>query len=232
MTTYDKYPCVRIDGHEGEAQAGWQAVRQRLKEAAAGRTGRFVLTIDCYPGVLYDELERELVQPLAPSLSIQTDEAVFQTAQQITDRVRDRMTDDRVFGQMCLETYSDLIDPEKLLAAQKRVESAQGLVIIWGVGARLVAEPDCYVYADMARWELQCRFRKGMIPEWKCSEKTEDNLKKFKWGYFFAWRVADRHKKRWLMQADYLLDTNKAGEAKLLTGAALRAGLAQTLKQP
>ena len=232
MTTYDKYPCVRIDGHEGEAQAGWQAVRQRLKEAAAGRTGRFVLTIDCYPGVLYDELERELVQPLAPSLSIQTDEAVFKTAQQITDRVRDRMTDDRVFGQMCLETYSDLIDPEKLLAAQKRVESAQGLVIIWGVGARLVAEPDCYVYADMARWKLQCRFRKGMIPEWKCSEKTEDNLKKFKWGYFFAWRVADRHKKRWLMQADYLLDTNKAGEAKLLTGAALRAGLAQTVKQP
>ena len=231
-TNYNKFPCVHIKGHAGAAVEGYAAVIDRLRGEIITSGERYILMIDCYPGADVEEIRTQLIDPLAPDMCIYTDYEVLQTAQQITNRVKDRLTDDRVFGQMCLENYQDLVDEAKLANVREKLEKAEGLVVIYGVGARLVAKPDLYVYADMARWELQCRFRKSKQPEWKCSEYTNDNLKKFKWGYFFAWRIADRHKVRYFDQIDYLLDTNKPGMPKLLSGDALREGIHQTVHQP
>lgn len=233
MTRYDKFPCVHIRGHQGAAVQGYDAVIARIQEKiCAAKSDRFALVIDCYPGADLEEIRTQLIDPLKPGTVILTETDVLKSAEEITARVRDRMTDDRVFGQMCLENYIDLVDANKLCDAQNKVLSAAGLVVVYGAGARLIAEPDLYVYADMARWELQCRFRKSTQPEWKCSEQTDDNLKKFKWGYFFSWRVADRHKVKYFDEIDFLLDTNKPGMPKLLTGDALRAGIEQTVAQP
>ena len=234
MTTqYNKYPCVHIKGHAGAAVEGYPAVLDRLRSEIRNVPGnRFVLMIDCYPGADVEEIRSRLIDPLAPDMIIYTDDDVLKSSEEITNRVKDRLTDDRVFGQMCLENYQDLADEAKTNAVREALEAASGLVVIYGAGARLFAKPDLYVYADMARWELQCRFRKSTKPEWKCSEVTDDNLKKFKWGYFFSWRVADRHKVRYFNEIDYLLDTNKRGMPKLLRGDALRSGIEQTVAQP
>ena len=235
MSSYDRYPKTRVD-YDGEAAykgyaeiAGILGARSRslldMKE-------RVVIAIDCYPGLNYEELERELIQRLDPSLAIFTDEEIFQSEESITSRIIGRITDDRVFGQMCLETYEDLVDEEKLRPAVKLAGTSKGLVIVYGAAANIPEKPDIYVYADLARWEIQGRLRRNEIGCWKSSIWFDDILQKYKWGYFFEWRVADRHKKRHFNDFDYVLDTNKKGSPVMITGDAFRYGLSQLASRP
>ena len=64
------------------------------------------------------------------------------------------------------------------------------------------------VLADLPRWELQQRYRRGM-PNWRCDNGGQDVLRKVKRGYFVEWRIADRHKRRLFPIMDFLLDTTR-----------------------
>lgn len=55
-----------------------------------------------------------------------------------------------------------------------------GLVVIYGPGAALIAEGDVLVYADMARWEIQQRFRRGELGNWGVTNVDEDVLRRYK----------------------------------------------------
>ena len=81
-------------------------------------------------------------------------------------KIRPFVTDDRVFGIMNTLKLADILDENKAAALKGEIEAAKGLVCVIGVGASLVAEGDLYVYLDLARWEIQCRFKKG-APNWK-----------------------------------------------------------------
>ena len=87
------------------------------------------------------------------------------------------------------------------------------------------------VYADLARWEIQLRYRAGM-PNHFWDNPGEDSLRKVKRGYFIEWRLADRLKAELLGRVDYLLDTNRAGAPVMVTGDAFRAGLAAVVRRP
>ena len=46
----------------------------------------------------------------------------------------------------------------------EKIKAATGLVIVYGhAAAEVVPEADVLVYVDMARWEIQQRFRQGKI---------------------------------------------------------------------
>ena len=98
-------------------------------------------------------------------------------------------------------------------------------------GKETVRHSDLNIYLDMARWEIQLRYRRGM-PNYNCSNSDEDILRKFKRGYFIEWRVADRHKMRWFDSVDYFMDTNRAGEPKMVPASAVRDALRQLTLQP
>lgn len=231
--SYDKHPFVEIAGHQGEVWKGYDSILTELRSKLSTIDKKQkIIVIDCYPGVLYRELKSKLIDCLEPKLSIFTDDEIFQSAQEITDRVRDRMTDDRVFGQMCLENYEDLVKPDAIKCTNNKIERTEGTVVIYGAGARMVCQPDVYIYADMARWNLQLRLRSNRIRNWKNALNYTDNLMKFKWGYFFEWRIADRHKKRHFDELDYILDTNIEEMPKLLSGNAFRDGLQQAVRRP
>ena len=83
----------------------------------------------------------------------------------------------------------------------------------------------------MARWEIQLRYRRGM-PNYNCTNFDEDILRKFKRGYFIEWRVADKHKMRWFDQVDYFIDTNCAGQPKMVPGPAVRDALRELTERP
>lgn len=91
--------------------------------------------------------------------------------------------------------------------------------------------PDLCLYLDMARWEIQLRYRKGM-PNYNCTNFDEDILRKFKRGYFIEWRVADKHKMHWFDQVDYFIDTNCAGQPKMVPGQAIRDALKGLTERP
>lgn len=83
---------------------------------------------------------------------------------------------------------------------------------------------DLLVYADLARWEIQLRYRRGM-GNYRADNGDEDILKKYKRGFFVEWRIADKHKAEHFESIGYLLDTNRSGEPKMISGRAFRTAL-------
>lgn len=51
-------------------------------------------------------------------------------------------------------------------------------------------------------------------------------------GYFVDWRVCDRLKKRIMNRWDFVLDTNLAGEPKMISGLAFKEAMKQSVTQP
>src|SRR5690606_32673792 len=154
------------------------------------------------------------------------------SSEKITEMIQYNLTDDRVFGIFSAHEFSDFFDNEKLVNARKIIESIeQGLIIIYGVGATYVYEPDVLIYADLARWEIQKRFQAKMS-NWKADNEEEDFLKKIKRSYFFEWPVADKLKKRLFDKVDYWLDTNLNHHPKMVDKTRYLAGLKQAVSQP
>lgn len=228
--TYDKYPEVRIAGWEDQSWSGWQAIQQALKTRLAD-AGKTVVVIDCYPGVRLEELREQLIDKLGPALLINA-EAARLSENHLHDLLAQNLTDDRVFGVLSCHQLNEFFCPDRLDALRHEVDQAQGLVVVYGPGAALVHEGDILVYADLARWEIQQRFRTGELGNWGASNESEDILRRYKRAFFIEWRVFDRHKTPLLKRADFLLDTNAADSPAMVSGEALRHGLQQTTQRP
>ena len=95
---------------------------------------------------------------------------------------------------------------QQLAAAREKIDRvSDGLIVVYGVGASLVAPADVLLYADITRWEIQLRFRQGMA-NWNTARKDLPQREKYKRGYFAEWRWADRVKEKLLPKMDYYLD--------------------------
>ncbi|REE67663.1 mannose-6-phosphate isomerase class I [Paenibacillus taihuensis] len=230
---YNKAPSVTIRGYEHEAWSGYEAIGYTLS-AAVARKGKekAVVVIECYPGVRQQEILDGLSDVLRPSLVVQSEDAALDPSE-VDAKVERYMTDDRVFGYMTPFTIAEFYDAQRIAALQEQIKSADnGIIIVIGFGASLIAKGDVLVYADMARWEIQLRYRSKEYANWRTAHKEEDILRLYKRGFFFEWRMADRLKRSLLEGIDYYLDTNTKDEPKLLTKQALFAGLAQAVSQP
>ena len=67
------------------------------------------------------------------------------------------------------------------------------------------------VVADITRWEIQLRYRRGMT-NWRTAQTDLPKLKKYKRGFFAEWRWADREKDHLLNTMDFYLDMTTEGE--------------------
>ncbi|MCV3276974.1 class I mannose-6-phosphate isomerase [Aeromonas hydrophila] len=233
VSNYDKFPEVVVAGHEGAASAGWHEIARRLQAAADGQGGaKVVLVIDCYHGVDQDELRSQLLARLGPHTLIEVEQARLPESKVLAMLER-FITEDRVFGVLAPHKMVEFFDPAALASLQRQVaEITDGLVVVMGSGASLVAEGDVRVYADLARWEIQQRLRRKEIGNWGAGNEEEDILRRYKRAFFIEWRVFDRHKLAQLPTIDFLLDTNTRGKPTLVTGQALLAGLHQAARQP
>jgi mannose-6-phosphate isomerase class I len=106
------------------------------------------------------------------------------------------------------------------------------LVFIVGCGARLVADGDILVYADLARWEAQLRYRRNEISNLGVENRTLAANLQYKRAFFVDWRVCDRWKRPLIAQWDFVLDTNSPREPKLADGEAVREGLRHAVTRP
>lgn len=231
-SNYDKQPYVVAEGFGNEhCFAGYDDILKELSGKFRNKK-KVILAIDCYPGVRIEELKEGLIEKIPASLVIYSDEEAFYDDACINEKIKDCMTDDRVFGIMThfkLRLFLDDVKTEKI---RQKIRDTAGIIVIYGVGASLVFEPDLYVYADLARWEIQHRYRSGEIPNWKSDNYTEDALKKFKRGYFFEWRIADEYKKNHFDRFDYILDTNLKDCPKMITAESYWKGLETAIKSP
>lgn len=227
---YDKYPEVRVSGFDSHARQGWDAIRNALHSRLAGKN-KTVLVIDCYPGVRLAELHEQLVAHLNPTLAINAEYARLSEGE-LHDLLAQNLTDDRVFGVLSCHQLGEFFCHETLAQMRQEVDDAGGLVVVYGPGASLVHQGDMLIYADLARWEIQQRFRSGELGNWGANNESEDILRRYKRAFFIEWRVFDRHKTPLLKRADFLLDTTNADAPAMVSGEALRHALQQTTQRP
>lgn len=229
-SNYDKAPATRV---EGTLYKGWAAVIERLKDDCClsdGKT-RHILVVECYQGVLNAELAEELAK-LSPNLLIDA-RLLFKPEAEIEAMTRPFLTDDRLFGRRAPLTYADYLDESKVIQLRTAMDELSGLIILYGQGAgEILPVSDTLVYADMARWEIQQRFRRKEINGLGVQNSDEAPSLHYKRGYFIDWNVCDALKKNLLPKVDYWLDTHQPQMPKMITGATLLAGLEKTVRTP
>lgn len=221
---YDCFPKTTIKNHK--AFRGYDEIYRELNSKMNNRS---VVVFDYYPGVDEDEVY-ELIKQFNFSLEINMHD-LFKDGKSMTEQMKYNLTDDRVFGKMYYGNLVDFIDEEKLEEVKNKVKEHHGSTIIYGVGAGLVSHGDVYVYFDMARWQIQLRYRKGMS-NYNCDNYDEDILKKYKRGYFIEWRIADKHKAERFNCFDYVVDTNKSNDPKMISSDTFIESLKQLAQKP
>jgi mannose-6-phosphate isomerase class I len=230
---YNKMPLVKVNG-SFECSRGWDSVCNRLRIAIENRrTKRVVLVIECYQGVIDEEIVHHLKKCLNSSLFVIAGDNMHHQ-EKIRQMVYPDVTDDRIFGYMTRLTMEDFYDHEKINNTRGEIGATDGLVIVYGAGASLVAGTwDLLVYADMARWEIQLRMRRSAVDNLGIKNRDiSDWMLLYKQGFFIDWRVCDRLKKKLIASWDFLLDTNIENDPKLVEGEAVREGLRQCVTQP
>lgn len=223
---YNPRPKINITNPNSSIKVGYEDVIKTLKKNDLnGKT----LVFEVYPQTDLNELLTCIIQPLSPDQIIDVNDAAVST-DVFEDMMKDYITDDRVFGYMSGHQITDFFDEAKLEAMKEDISIGK-FNVVYGTGASLVTEGDILIYCDLARWEIQQRYRNGAA-NWLSDNASEDKLRKFKRGYFIEWRVADRLKIDLFDRVDYLLDTNLQGNPKLLEGSSYREGLDQVTRQP
>ena len=235
---YVREPVIKVPG-DGRAQQGAD-VWAELDRAARSRGERPMIVVDCYPGVDLADLRKAVERHLPAYRVVDVEQEAALPIAQIDSKIAANLTDDRVFGVLGHQTVDDFYDQDALRRLRAQVGDRTTPLVLVGWGALLACAEDVrsagdavVVLADMPRWEIQQRQRRG-APNWRCDNGGEDNLRKIKRGYFVEWRAADRHKKHRLFDTmDYLLDTTRlADDAVLITHESFQAALTAAVAGP
>ena len=221
---YDKYPATVIDGN---ILQGWSEIRDILASKLSEKT---VLAVDCYTGVYEKELIDEL-SLLQPEEIILVNE-LYKDEKVIAEMTERFMTDDVLFGYVTNLCLADYFDSEKLAAAQKKVSESNKPVIVLGTGAHIVAPEATLVYVDMARWEIQQRFRRHEVKALGIDNRNETVSLQYKRGYFNDWRICDHYKDSLFHKVDFWLDTHIAGVPNLIDRETFFKGIEATIRKP
>jgi mannose-6-phosphate isomerase class I len=229
-SNYDKSPFVAA-GEATECSAGWAAITARL---APHLNEHGAICVECYPGVFTGQVADGLRAHL-PAATVFFAEECLKTPVELRAMLDPVLGDDRVFGRMNeirLEDYFDAVRLREMQAAVK-CAAAKTHVVVIGAGATFVSPSDAAtVYADLARWEIQLRWRRGAAGNLGLNNPDDGFAAKYKCGFFVEWRAADRLKRRLLPKLDFLLDTNQPQTPKLISGDAFRQGMAMAATQP
>lgn len=233
-SNYDKFPYLSVTENASDCQVGWHEIGQKL--ASALPDSRSTLCLECYPGAFAEQIEAALVQQLNPHLVVHT-ASCFKNSPDVEALVMPYLGgDDPVFGRMNGLGVQDFLDSARVAGARESIRSRSeqgGRILVIGTGATLVAERyDLLVYADMARWELTLRQRRGDIGNLAADNLDELPGLKYKRAFFIDWRAADRLKKTILPKLDFLLDTNDRATPKLISGEHFRRGLREAALRP
>ena len=234
ISNFNKSPEIRIKGREKDLFAGWDNIVIQLNSdlSMIARPVR-IIAVECYQGIDDDEVFGALVKGLQPDHTFLASDAML-PEEEVRGMTFNDVTNDRIFGYMSRLNMEDFYDPAGVEALRTKILSVkQGLVLLYGAGASILfPEPDLLIYADMARWEIQLRMRRGEVCSLGISNSDESFESLYKRGYFVDWRVCDRLKKRILPRSHYVLDTNGKANPRMLTVLSFKEAMEQAVKRP
>ncbi len=222
---YDRFPSTKISG---TVIQGWENICSLLEEHLKAYPA---LAVDFYTGVYEEEVINELHR-LSPALFIDTRD-LMKPESEIKAMTARFMTDDVLFGYMTNITLNDYFDQDKLKKAREEVIATKGKVVVVGSGAAMVVPAEAaLVYADMARWEIQQRFRRHEVKALGIDNRKDAVSLQYKRGYFNDWRVCDKYKESLFDKVDFWLDTHIATEPKMIDQTTFFKGIEETVHSP
>jgi mannose-6-phosphate isomerase class I len=232
-SNYNKYPYIRVSGSAGDCLTGWDAICGEIKRRLAAEGSRAtVVAVECYQGVLEGEIVEALQRRFGKSTVILSAEAM-KPATEISDFFRDDITGDELFGYMTRYNIDSYFDPARTDILHRQIASQPGLTFVVGTGAAYICPgARILIYADMARWEIQQRFRRNAVANTGADNRHERASLQYKRAFFVDWRICDRFKKSLMKRWDYVLDTNTAGRPKMITRRLFEEGLARAVRRP
>ena len=233
-SNFEKTPALKVSDVTGDCTVGWEGIATKLNTFLTAKNKlRLVVVIDCYHGVFHTETIPAIRTHVDHALFIRSTEAL-KSADDVSKMVYPDVTDDRVFGYMTRLTIDRFFDPTKVNDLRKQISDVkEGIVIVYGEGAaHIIPKPDVFIYLDMARWEIQLRMRRNEIGNLGVNNPSTEFSLKYKQAYFVDWRVLDRHKVEHLNEWDFLIDTNKPNEPKMISGANFLKGLDKACRTP
>ncbi len=232
---YNNTPFVEVKGKEYKVTKNWKPITAELNAAIQHLNGsKKMVVVEAYQGVIHEEIIPHLESGLHCDRFIRAGELML-PEDEIKKMVYPDVTDDRIFGYLTrleIDAYYDPVKIEKLKSELEALD--KGTIVIYGTGAACICpDPDLLVYADMARWEIQLRMREHLVDNIGVNNReTPDWMLLYKQGFFVDWRVCDRLKKKLFDKWDYVLDTNKRSEPKLVKAEAVLEGLRIAGRQP
>ncbi len=193
-----------------------------------------MVAVECYSGVIDDEIRDAMATRLRPGLILDAKRA-FKSPEEV-DRLVAPFTggEDPVFGYMCTTLeLRDFLADDALANLRKEIASARGVVLVVGPAASVVVpDAEVLVFADMPRWEGQLRQRRNEVPNLGAENHTLKASLKYKRAFFVDWRVCDRQKRRTMAKWDFVLDTCVRAEPKMISGQAHLAALRAATNRP
>lgn len=220
-SNYDKFPATRI---EGNITIGWENIIDELRAHSC-------LAIDLYTGVL----EREVIEAIKEmgSVKLYNTRELFRSEAEITAKTQRFMTDDVLFGYVTNLRMQDYFDPRKLADARREIKESKGRIVVVGSGAAMVVPAGaCIVYIDMARWEIQQRFRRREVAALGIDNSHDPVSLQYKRGYFNDWKICDLHKDSLFDKVAYWIDTHTADRPKMIDRATFMRGIDRTVQAP
>lgn len=223
---YDRFPETKIHNYHDRTYGTKDDITSFFSSFSVH--ANYCLTLECYPGM--DDSLLELISLLYQPDNIILSDDIFYDGEVLTAKMQPYLTEDRVRGVMYPGELEDFIESSNFEQVKNTLPDT-GKTLIYGVGAALINRGDTLIYCDLARWEIQLRFRKGMA-NWKQENYDEDILRKYKRAFFIEWRIADKRKMAVLETTDYYLDANDTGQPKIISTKDFLAGLRQLARQP
>ncbi len=228
-SNYDKQPSTHI---EGKVIRGWDSIVETLSAAWADEP---VWVVDLYSGTYEEDFIEAFSKTGRQIIDTRSLMRPEQELRQLTERF---MTDDVLFGYMSNIRLEEYFENSKL--TNSNFKTAEPCIII-GSGAAFVAQKWSMVngqwsiaYADMARWEIQQRFRRHEVKALGIDNRDDSPSVQYKRGYFNDWNILDRYKDE-LMQSgsiQFWIDSNRRDEPKMITDEQMRQGLERTSQKP
>lgn len=216
-SNYDKQPSTHI---EGSMTLGWDNIISTLCQAWADEP---IWAIDLYPGTYEEDFMAAFAKTGRKIIDTRSLMRPEEEIRQLTERF---MTDDVLFGYMSnirLEEYFPNPKPE-----------IKEPSIVIGTAAAWLAPNAPVCYADMARWEIQQRFRRHEVKALGIDNHQDSPSVQYKRGYFNDWNIIDHYKDN-LMQSSriqFWIDSNQRNQPKMITDAQMRQGLQRTAHSP
>lgn len=183
QNTFRRFPSIKIDGYDNAVVTDCNSICSQISMLCT-KNIKTVIVVECYPGIDQNEL-RMLFSELKINTFIYSDDLALPPAE-IDAQVKRELTNDPVFGIMTTYRLEEFYPIENLEKARCKIDNTEsGIVLVYGVGASLVCEGDILILADITRWEIQLRYRRG-LSNWRTTHTDLPRNEKYKRGFLLS----------------------------------------------